>query len=164
MGAGAAAAGAGAGRAGFLGAGAAGAAFFAPRITELPPVPAIFGMDYQSVSTGEIVNGYVHPDFTPTAPLGKALDYVDSTLGRMEATLRATGVADETLIIVTAKHGQGPVEGWTRKIVADTVLQTQIDSVAPNLLAGSTLDDIGLAFTMGNLRNVCTAAAAINGM
>jgi arylsulfatase A-like enzyme len=107
-------------------------------------VPAIFGMDYQSVSTGEQVNGYVHPDYTPTAPLGKALDYVDSTLGVMEQTLKATGVADETLIIVTAKHGQGPIATWQEKIVADTLLQTQVDSIAPNLVAGSTLDDIGL--------------------
>jgi Type I phosphodiesterase / nucleotide pyrophosphatase len=107
-------------------------------------VPSIFGMDYQVVSTGEIVNGYARGDYEPTAPLEKAFDFVDSTLGRMEATLRETGVADETLIIVTAKHGQGPVNPAERKIVADTVLPTQVDSIAPNLVASSTLDDIGL--------------------
>jgi len=121
-------------------------------------VPAIFGMDFQSVSTGEQVNGYYHTDFTPSPQLGKALDYVDSTLGKFEAQLRATGVSDETLIIVTAKHGQGPILPSTERIVADTVLQTQIDSIAPNLVAGSTLDDIGLLW----LSNQDLTSAAVD--
>jgi hypothetical protein len=121
-------------------------------------VPAIFGMDYQSVVTGQTNNSYVHADYTPSAPLAKAFDYVDSTLGRMEATLKATGVADETLIIVTAKHAQGPLLPSQVHIVADTVLQTQIDSIAPNLVAGSTLDDIGLLW----LSNQDLTSAAVD--
>src|SRR5579859_8085443 len=35
-------------------------------------VPALFGMDYQTVSTGQKVNGYIHPDYTPTPQLANA--------------------------------------------------------------------------------------------
>ena len=120
-------------------------------------VPALFGMDYQTVSTGEKVNGYLAPDYTPTPELASALDFVDRTLGRMEQTLRATGVADETLIIVAAKHGQTPVNRALRRIVADTLIPTQVDSVAPNLIANATEDDIGLLWLSNQ---DLTAAAA----
>ncbi|HZS62449.1 MAG TPA: hypothetical protein VFA43_24495 [Gemmatimonadaceae bacterium] len=64
--------------------------------------------------------------------------------GAREQALKATGVADETLIIVAAKHGQTPVARALRKIVADTLIPTEIDSIAPNLVANATEDDIGL--------------------
>lgn len=121
-------------------------------------VPALFGMDYQTVSTGEKINGYLHPDYTPTPQLANALDFVDRTLGRMEQTLEATGVADETLIIVAAKHGQTPVARFLRKIVADTLMPTEIDSISPNLVGGATEDDIGLFW----LTNQDQTAAAVD--
>jgi len=121
-------------------------------------VPALFGMDYQTVSTGQKVNGYVHPDYTPTPQLASALDFVDRSLGKMEQTLKATGVADETLIIVAAKHGQTPVARFLRKIVADTLIPTEIDSIAPNLVANATEDDIGLIW----LSNQDLTAAAVD--
>lgn len=120
-------------------------------------VPALFGMDYQTVSTGQKVNGYIHPDYTPTPQLANALDFVDRTLGRMEQALKASGVADETLIIVAAKHGQTPVARFLRKIVADTLIPTQIDSIAPNLVANATEDDIGLIWL--NNQDLTAAAA-----
>jgi arylsulfatase A-like enzyme len=60
------------------------------------PVPTIFGMNFQEVS--------------PSALLAGALAHVDQALGKMVAELTAKGLLDSTLIIVSAKHGQSPID------------------------------------------------------
>lgn len=90
-------------------------------------VPAVFGMNFQSVSVGQKLHldnpgggcandplsgqhgGYLDGKGTPTAVLQYGLDYVDGALGRMIAGLKAAGIYDSTLFIVTAKHGQSPI-------------------------------------------------------
>jgi hypothetical protein len=77
--------------------------------------PAIFGMNFQSVSTAQKLptsdgqpGGYLADGVTPGPVLSGALDYVDTQLGRLVADLRAHRLADSTTIIVSAKHGQSP--------------------------------------------------------
>ena len=93
-------------------------------------VPEVFGMNFQAVSVGqklEIDNkaggctadtdstingqpgGYTDGSGTPTAVLNFGLNYVDGALGRMIKGLRAAGIYDSTLFIVSAKHGQSPI-------------------------------------------------------
>lgn len=76
------------------------------------PVPVIFGMNFQAVSVGQKlpVGGYLDAEGTPTANLAGALAHTDASLGRMVAELRKQGLYDTTLIIVTAKHGQSPID------------------------------------------------------
>jgi hypothetical protein len=79
------------------------------------PVPTIFGMNFQSVSVAEKlpVGGYVTADGgAPTASpmLAGAFTHVDQALGKMVTELTNKGLLDSTLIIVTAKHGQSPVD------------------------------------------------------
>ncbi|MFL5308210.1 MAG: alkaline phosphatase family protein, partial [Polyangia bacterium] len=76
------------------------------------PVPTILGMNFQEVSVGQKlpVGGYVDAAGTPSPLLAGALEHVDASLGRMVAALKARGLYDSTLIIVTAKHGQSPVD------------------------------------------------------
>ena len=76
------------------------------------PVPTIFGMNFQEVSVGEklTVGGYSDASGTPSANLKSALDGTDAALGRMVAELKAKGLYDSTLIIVSAKHGQSPID------------------------------------------------------
>jgi len=76
------------------------------------PVPAIFGMNFQSVSVGQKLKGagYVDVLGTPSAALAADFDFVDQSLGRMVAELKKNGLFDQTLIIVTAKHGQSPID------------------------------------------------------
>ena len=78
-------------------------------------VPAIFGMNFQTVSTAEKLptsdglRGGYYPGSTDPGPLlQRALDYVNHQMARMVSELRAQGVADSTAIIFTAKHGQSP--------------------------------------------------------
>lgn len=81
------------------------------------PVPAVFGMNFQAVSVGQKLieggsqkGGYVDAAGTPSAPLADAIAFVDASIGRMVFTLQQQGLADSTTVIVTAKHGQSPID------------------------------------------------------
>jgi hypothetical protein len=80
--------------------------------TNKEPVPVIFGMNFQAVSVGQKlpVGGYLDAEGTPTANLAGALAHTDASLGRMVAELRKEGLYDTTLIIISAKHGQSPID------------------------------------------------------
>src|SRR6267378_1093479 len=71
------------------------------------PVPAIFGMNFQSVSVGQKLKGAGYQDVlgTPSALLAGDFDFVDQSLGRMVSELKKKGLLDQTLIVVSAKHG-----------------------------------------------------------
>ncbi len=78
-------------------------------------VPAVFGMNFQSVSTAQKLavsdgqpGGYRADGITPGPVLSGALDFVDAQLGRLAAELAAQHLAGRTTIIVSAKHGQSP--------------------------------------------------------
>jgi hypothetical protein len=78
-------------------------------------VPAIFGMNFQTVSTAEKLHtsdglggGYEPGTTTPGPLLQRALDYVNSKLQAMDEEIQAQGLADSTAIVVSAKHGQSP--------------------------------------------------------
>ena len=92
--------------------------------------PTVFGMNFQAVSVGQklsidnkaggctadtdpMINGqpggYLDGTGAPTAVLSFALNYVDGALGRMIKGLKAAGIYDSTLFIVSAKHGQTPI-------------------------------------------------------
>jgi hypothetical protein len=100
----------------------------------LKGVPTVFGTDYQGVSVGQKVShdtpdpscvnpstaadamhlsgqpgGYVDGSGTPTAVLSYALDGVDADLGLIVDALKQQNVYESTLIIITAKHGQSPI-------------------------------------------------------
>ena len=78
-------------------------------------VPAIFGMNFQTVSTAEklhtsdgLTGGYLPGTNTPGPLLQRALDYINAKLQAMSEEIQAQGLADSTAIIVSAKHGQSP--------------------------------------------------------
>lgn len=91
-------------------------------------VPAVFGMNFQGVSVGEKLvtdnydasctadtqftgqaGGYLDGSGTPTAVLQYALNQTDAALGSMISALKAQNLYDSTVFIVTAKHGQAPI-------------------------------------------------------
>jgi hypothetical protein len=79
--------------------------------------PAIFGMNFQSVSTGQKLptsdgqkGGYLADGVTPGPVLTGALSFVDTEVGRFVTELAARGLADRTAIIISAKHGQSPTD------------------------------------------------------
>jgi hypothetical protein len=97
-------------------------------------VPTVFGTDYQGVSVGQKVahdtpdpscinpwtaadaarlsghpGGYFDGSGTPTDVLAYALDAVDSDLDSIVDALKQRNLYESTLIIITAKHGQSPI-------------------------------------------------------
>jgi hypothetical protein len=80
-------------------------------------VPAIFGMNFQSVSTAEklpqsggLPGGYLADGVTPGPVLSSALDFINARVGDMQAALDANHLTGSTVIILSAKHGQSPQE------------------------------------------------------
>lgn len=76
--------------------------------------PAIFGMNFQTISTAEklphsdgLAGGYL-PNGTPGPLLSKALDYIDTQVGRIRGEIHKQGLDSSTTIILSAKHGQAP--------------------------------------------------------
>ena len=76
------------------------------------PVPTILGMNFQQVSVGQKlpVGGYADASGTPSALLQSALTHVDQSLGRMVSELKSKRLLDSTLVIISAKHGQSPID------------------------------------------------------
>ena len=96
------------------------------------PVPAIFGMNFQSVSVGQklaksgptdppgLIGGYADANGTPNNALAGALSFVDDSIGRMVNALEERGRLNRTLIIISAKHGQSPIDRSLRVAIDDT--------------------------------------------
>ena len=76
------------------------------------PVPTILGMNFQQVSVAEKlpVGGYLDAAGTPGPLLAGAIAHVDASLGRMVNALEARHLRGDTMIIVSAKHGQSPID------------------------------------------------------
>jgi hypothetical protein len=91
--------------------------------------PVIFGMNFQSVSVGQKlkIGGYVDPAATPSANLANTIGFVDNSIGQMVDALQDRGLAESTLIIVSAKHGQSPIDVTKRRALDDhAVIATPI--------------------------------------
>jgi len=124
--------------------------------TKSASVPAIFGMNFQSVSTAQklptsdgLTGGYLSGGAAPGPLLSKALDYVDAFVGKMESALSASGHAEDTTVILSAKHGQSPMDPAALTRVPDSTIIDGLNAAwkavhpgSPDLVAFSTDDDI----------------------
>jgi len=107
------------------------------------PVPAVLGMNFQSVSVGQKLHGdfgYVDANGTPSANLLEALDHTDASIGRLVAELEKNGLTKSTLIIVTAKHGDTPIDRARSKPADLTIIPAVVNSVQEGLLARALQD------------------------
>ena len=84
--------------------------------TASAPVPAIFGMNFQAVSVGQkliengVKGGYTDAAGDPTPSMAGEIAFVDASIGQMVTTLKHQQLLDSTAIIITAKHGQSPID------------------------------------------------------
>lgn len=79
-------------------------------------VPKIFGLNFQAVSVGQkliengVKGGYVDGAGTPTPTMLGEIRFVDGAIGQFVSELKKTRLYESTTIIVTAKHGQSPMD------------------------------------------------------
>jgi hypothetical protein len=79
-------------------------------------VPEIFGMNFQSVSVGQkliesgVKGGYTDAAGTPTFSMESEIKFVDAAIGQWVNELKKQHLLHSTTIIITAKHGQSPID------------------------------------------------------
>jgi Type I phosphodiesterase / nucleotide pyrophosphatase len=87
-------------------------------------VPALFGTNFQSVSVGEklavdpvsgLKGGYTDVLGTPGQALAGQLEFIDRSIGRFVQELKAQRLYSSTLIVISAKHGQSPIDVTKRR-------------------------------------------------
>ena len=138
-------------------------------------VPTIFGMNFQAVSVGQKLieanvgsGGYSDAMATPSALLVQEIQFVDAAIGEWTAELQKQGLSDSTLIIITAKHGQSPIDSqrYVRISTSGPVTTSPsmlIDDCLPPSESnaggqlGPTEDDVSLLW----LKSSCNAATEV---
>jgi hypothetical protein len=168
--------------------------------TRKAPVPNILGMNFQAVSVGQkliekingtkVFGGYLDAAGTPSAALMDAIEFIDASIGEMANELKKQGLLDTTLIIITAKHGQSPIDPNRFRELGNGITSTPADVAAsflppppspenPNTLAktvtvarppltlgeslgpiGPTQDDVSLLW-LANSANTAAAVALL---
>jgi hypothetical protein len=147
------------------------------------PVPALFGMNFQAVSVGQklieksvnMTGGYVDAQGVPTEALLGEIEFVDTSIGKMVAALKSNpGLYGSTLIVITAKHGQSPINSARYLgigVPSDSPITTSPATIASNhdclpfsestnnpTGIGPTEDDVSMLW----LDSKCTAEEVVN--
>jgi hypothetical protein len=126
-------------------------------------VPAIFGMNFQTVSTAQklptsdgLTGGYLPGGKVPGPLLVRALNYINTEVGAMVSEIRARGLARSTAVIISAKHGQSPTDPTALARVPDGPIISAINAAwtaahpgAGALVIFST-DDDGMLLWLSN--------------
>src|ERR1700761_4201213 len=150
--------------------------------------PAIYGMNFQTVSTAEklksspavligpnaqgnysegpsLPGGYVtvNGHQVPGPLLQSALDYLNTSLQRMVDAIQANGETDSTAIILTAKHGQSPLNNSQLQRIDDGPIISGVNAAwakehpsNPNLVVQEA-DDDGLLWWLSDRSQQATA-------
>jgi Type I phosphodiesterase / nucleotide pyrophosphatase len=105
-------------------------------------VPAIFGMNFQAISVAQKTSGggYLDGSGRPSPSLEDALVHTDQSIGNIMARLRARNLLDSTLVIITAKHADSPIDPAKLKHANLEIIPRTVKSVHEGLLAGLEQD------------------------
>ena len=96
--------------------------------------PAVFGMNFQTVSTAqklpisEGLRGGYNPDGTPGPLVLRALDHINTQVGALMQRIDRDGLASSTTIILSAKHGQSPIDPDLLRRVDDGAIIDALDA------------------------------------
>jgi type I phosphodiesterase/nucleotide pyrophosphatase len=121
-------------------------------------VPAIFGLNFQTVSTAQklptsdgLTGGYLADGVTPGPLLTGALDFVNSSLATLANEIHRRHLDGSTTIILSAKHGQSPTAPADLLRIPDGPILDGLNAAwqaahpgAAPLVAQSTDDDLML--------------------
>jgi len=106
-------------------------------------VPTLFGMNFQAINVGQKLpgNGYTGSNGNLSSGLAGAMKHTDESLGKVINELKIKNLYDSTLIIITAKHGNSPINPAKLNIVDQNLITAGVDQ---KLIAQITTDDTAL--------------------
>ncbi|MGF1427888.1 alkaline phosphatase family protein [Kitasatospora sp. LaBMicrA B282] len=133
--------------------------------------PAIFGLNFQSVSTAQklptsegLTGGYSAPG-TPGPLLVKNLDFVNAQIGALTAELRKQHLTGSTTIVLSAKHGQSPTDPSQLTRIDDGPLLDGLNAAWRKLHPGAadlvahSVDDDGMLLWLSDRSAAATTFA-----
>ena len=137
------------------------------------PVPALFGMNFQTVSTAEklprsdgLAGGYLSDGSTPGPLLSRALDYVNTEVGDMLQALKQNGLDRSTVVILSAKHGQSPQDPAALTRIDDGPIIDALNAAWQSANPGATqplvafaVDDDGMLMWLNDRSDAATSFA-----
>ena len=120
-------------------------------------------MNFQALSVGQkliensLPGGYMDAAGTPTPVLLNEFKFIDASIAAFVSELKKQGLYDSTLIVITAKHGQAPIDPslYVRQTINGTspaaLISNQLHAAMPpsedpnGSGIGSTEDDVSLS-------------------
>ena len=123
-------------------------------------VPKLFGMGFISFGALQKSEGYANAKGgLGEKNLRATLKLVDESLGRIIAELKKEKLYDSTLIIVSSKHGQSPIDLKQRRLIDRNVIRNAVNSVDKDLLVHASLDCVGLIYLRDSAKTNAVADA-----
>ena len=120
--------------------------------SRLSAVPTLLGMSFAAVEVAQKLptGGYVDALATPSPLLLQAFQHVDFSIGRILTELNTQHYIEKTLVILTAKHAQAPMDA--------TLLRTEVAPVGSEVvnplpfvqIADPNVDAVFASFTNPN--------------
>jgi hypothetical protein len=135
--------------------------------------PAIFGMNFQTVSTAQklpssngLTGGYLADGVTPGPLLVRALGYINDQVSAMQAALSHRHLTKSTVIVLSAKHGQSPQTPSALTRIPDGPIIDALNAAwqaqhptAPTLVSFA-IDDDGMLMWLSDRSAAATQFAA----
>jgi len=121
-------------------------------------VPALMGVTLIAVNVAQKITGYLDTDATPTQGVIQAMDYLDAQAGRMMDALKQQKIYDSTMIVLTAKHGNSPIDVKKKKILSEPDFCGVIEQVSKGLTAQCAVDTVGLIWLKDQSRTADVVA------
>ena len=135
--------------------------------------PALFGMNFQTISTAQklpksdgLTGGYLADGMTPGPLLASALDYINTNVGAMAEALKDRHLDHNTVIILSAKHGQSPQTPSALTRIPDGPIMDALNAAwatahptAPAPLVAFSINDDGMLIWLNDRSDGATSFA-----
>ena len=138
--------------------------------TKQTKVPTVFGMNFQALSVGQKLieksistnGGYLDAQGTPTPALLGEFQFVDASIAAFISELQKQGLSDSTLIVITAKHGQSPIDPnrYVSQLINATSPATLLSNAGYMPFSESTNNPTGIGPTEDDVSLLWLASSA----
>ena len=117
-------------------------------------VPAVFGMSIIAVGTAQkkAGMGYADASGTPSDGLAHALDHLDASVATIVNTIKGQKLYDSTLVVITAKHGQAPIDQTKRRVIDEDLIPNLIEGIKPGLVGSVEQEDVAFVWLTDSTR------------